>query len=521
MPPPTRSISPSNRVTKTTDQDNDATTDEITTYTFDSNDRLLVEIKDADVSTGGTAEDTYTAYTYDNTVQTGKTVHEGLDDTGPVTEQTTNEYDERGRMAKTTVDKAGQVTVTEYEYDDSGTRVTQTVTPPGSATPTITKYLYDPQNHTGHAQILEEVVDAVLTKAFTIGHDVISQADQTNGVLHLLYDGHGSTRAVTDALAAVLERYAFDAYGNALGFTTGAALTALLYSGELTDATTGLQYLRARYYDPAIGRFNRLDPFAGLSSVPLSFHRYGYAFSSPIILTDPSGAIPALVTTTVKITVVGLIAGTTSGAVIGHVSGIGALRGTILGGTAGAAIGFAFASGNTTQVLVAGTLQGATNLLSYLAGIFIRDVAGGRNTTISAPEAFDAFFSGFAFGTISAALTSRLKFESAFASIAANAAIAPVTSLITDALDALSRGQSLDGRKALFNAAKAFIGAALINPATIGSIAEISGIQRGTFNASDAGKLTELLSNSNFAAWLASATAALSFETIVEQIENF
>ena len=130
-------------------------------------------------------------------------------------------------MSKTTVDKGGVVTVTEYKYDDSGTRVSQTVTKDGITT--VTQYLYDPQNHTGFTQVLEEVVDATLIKTYTLGHDVITQADQTNGVLHLLYDGHGSTRAVTDVLAAVLERYSHDAYGNALGFDVAAALTSLLY----------------------------------------------------------------------------------------------------------------------------------------------------------------------------------------------------------------------------------------------------------------------------------------------------
>ena len=37
----------------------------------------------------------------------------------------------------------------------------------------------------------------------------------------------------------------------------GATLTRFLYSGEQTD-TTGLQYLRARPYNPRTGRFLRL-----------------------------------------------------------------------------------------------------------------------------------------------------------------------------------------------------------------------------------------------------------------------
>ena len=209
-------------------------------------------------------------------------------------------------MSKTTVDKGGVVTVTEYEYDDSGTRVSQTVTADG--TTTVTEYLYDSQNHTGFAQILEEVVDAVLTKAFTLGHDVITQAT-TSQVLHLLYDGHGSTRVVTDVLAAVLERYTYDAYGNALGFDTANALTTLLHSGEITDATTGLQYLRARYYDSASGRFARLDPFAGNINDPQSLHKYLYVHGDPINGIDPAGLTRTLISLKTAIVISGIIAG--------------------------------------------------------------------------------------------------------------------------------------------------------------------------------------------------------------------
>ena len=37
-------------------------------------------------------------------------------------------------------------------------------------------------------------------------------------------------------------------------------LTTHLDDGEQTDQLTGLQYLRARYYNPATGTFNRLAP---------------------------------------------------------------------------------------------------------------------------------------------------------------------------------------------------------------------------------------------------------------------
>lgn len=49
-----------------------------------------------------------------------------------------------------------------------------------------------------------------------------------------------------------------------------AVLSSLGYSGEFFDAVAQQQYLRARWYNPANGRFNRLDPFAGTLQDPQS-----------------------------------------------------------------------------------------------------------------------------------------------------------------------------------------------------------------------------------------------------------
>ena len=53
------------------------------------------------------------------------------------------------------------------------------------------------------------------------------------------------------------------------------------YAGEQVDAS-GLQYLRARYYDAATGRFASRDP------LPL-MQRYAYVGGNPVNLVDPSG----------------------------------------------------------------------------------------------------------------------------------------------------------------------------------------------------------------------------------------
>lgn len=50
-----------------------------------------------------------------------------------------------------------------------------------------------------------------------------------------------------------------------------------------------LVYLRARYYDPALGRFPNLDPVEGTMENPQSLNRYSYVQDNPVNLTDPSG----------------------------------------------------------------------------------------------------------------------------------------------------------------------------------------------------------------------------------------
>ena len=62
-----------------------------------------------------------------------------------------------------------------------------------------------------------------------------------------------------------------------------------LYRGEYTDALTGNQYLRARYYRPSTGSFLTRDTYPGDQTEPVSLNRYTYAGNDPVNLEDPSG----------------------------------------------------------------------------------------------------------------------------------------------------------------------------------------------------------------------------------------
>ena len=55
------------------------------------------------------------------------------------------------------------------------------------------------------------------------------------------------------------------------------------------DKNTQQHYLRARWYSPLTGRFNRMDPFAGNNRDPQSLHKYLYGHNNPVNHRDPTG----------------------------------------------------------------------------------------------------------------------------------------------------------------------------------------------------------------------------------------
>jgi len=63
------------------------------------------------------------------------------------------------------------------------------------------------------------------------------------------------------------------------------------FTGQWWDSEIGQYYLRARMYDPHIGRFTSRDPVAGKFKEPISLHRYLYCLNDSINHTDPTGRL--------------------------------------------------------------------------------------------------------------------------------------------------------------------------------------------------------------------------------------
>ncbi len=200
--------------------------------------------------------------------------------------------------------------VTKYGYDSRGNRTSRTL-PDG----TVTNYRYDQANrltsygasatyrYNGDGLRMGKTVSGVarafvwdvaqglplLLKEGTTsyiygpGGMVLAQISSTGVPLYYHRDQLGSIRMLTDGAGAVNATYNYDAYGK-LKSKTGTVVNPFRYAGEYTDAESGMQYLRARYYDPATGQFITRDPI-----VVQTRAAYNYASNSPTNLTDPSG----------------------------------------------------------------------------------------------------------------------------------------------------------------------------------------------------------------------------------------
>jgi RHS repeat-associated protein len=119
------------------------------------------------------------------------------------------------------------------------------------------------------------------------GGTVVYQVRQDGSVLNLHHDQLGSIRLVTTGSnGSLYGTVSYDAYGRITSDTTPWFLERPLvgYTGQYRDTETGLQYLRARYYDPSTGQFLTRDPLVAATMEP-----YGYASSNPSNFTDPNG----------------------------------------------------------------------------------------------------------------------------------------------------------------------------------------------------------------------------------------
>jgi RHS repeat-associated protein len=104
-------------------------------------------------------------------------------------------------------------------------------------------------------------------------------------IVYVHHDMKGSTVALTvPGGFGPAESYTYSDYGQ----PQSGSWLAYQYAGYRYDGETGLYYMPARSYSPALGRFLQADPsgFGG------GFNLYAYAGNDPVNLTDSTGQSP-------------------------------------------------------------------------------------------------------------------------------------------------------------------------------------------------------------------------------------
>ena len=124
---------------------------------------------------------------------------------------------------------------------------------------------------------------------YLYGLDLIAQ---TNGadIQYFLGDALGSVRQLTDASGTLILPRNYDPFGNPWS-VAGEEPTIFGYTGQQTDPI-GMVYLRARYYQPSIGRFVTRDTWDRKTETLMIFNKWLYGNDSPVNFTDPAGLYP-------------------------------------------------------------------------------------------------------------------------------------------------------------------------------------------------------------------------------------
>ena len=202
-------------------------------------------------------------------------------------------HDNDNKVDKVT-DRNGNTTT--YVYDDQD-NITEVTDSKGN----VTQYTYDQfGNETsvtdalGHKTAYEyyrygNVTKETNTLGFSTETTYILTQDQTGQVNHLYQDAQGSTRLVTDQQGSTQSIIDYDAFGNALLSSKPDSTIKHRYVGEYLDQDSGFYHLRARDYDPKIGRFVSRDSFEGVRNNPITLNPYLYAHADPVNGVDPSG----------------------------------------------------------------------------------------------------------------------------------------------------------------------------------------------------------------------------------------
>ena len=122
-------------------------------------------------------------------------------------------------------------------------------------------------------------------------------AKYVDTIYYFLRNAQGDVLGIVDNWGKEVVRYRYDAWGNLLETSGNMAdtlgkLNVLRYRGYCYDDETGLYYLKARYYNPAWGRFISADRYISTGAGMLGSNMFAYCNNNPVMLSDLGGNRP-------------------------------------------------------------------------------------------------------------------------------------------------------------------------------------------------------------------------------------
>jgi len=228
----------------------------VSPYTYNSSNQLT--------STPGAT------YTYDNN---GNTLTKT-----DVSGTTTYAWDFENQLTSVTLPGSGGTGT--FKYDPFGRRIYKS---PSSGT---SIFAYDGKDLIEETNSSGGVVARYAQSADKVDEPLAMLRSGTTNYYNA--DGLGSITSLSNAVGALAQTYTFDSFGNQTA-SSGSLVNSFRYTAREFDPEINLYYYRARYYDPASGKFVNEDPigFDGGDNF------YRYVYNGPTGSSDPLGLSPA------------------------------------------------------------------------------------------------------------------------------------------------------------------------------------------------------------------------------------
>ena len=132
--------------------------------------------------------------------------------------------------------------------------------------------------------LAESELDGMAASRYILGYGVAAGWQKEKEGYHSYHlDEQNSTAYIADSDERIENSYQYDAFG-IIRSKNEEVCNRILYTGQQYDQVTGQYYLRARYYNPVVGRFLQEDVYRGDG-----LNLYAYCENNSVVYFDPSG----------------------------------------------------------------------------------------------------------------------------------------------------------------------------------------------------------------------------------------